>query len=281
MHIPAPGSQRKRPRKGPESGVSPGQVGANGRGSRRLSNTPAARKVPDCKEASFALPALPWPSSGRRLLPATSADDSPVRPAADDGPSIIRSADDRTAVIGRAISVIRPADHHTAVIGGAISVIWSPDDRTAIIGGAIADDCPVGSAAHDRSTVGSSPDHICRIVDAVGRAGEVGRRGIVCRCACGQTGGSSRKHDGKAESKSGDEHAGRLTASASSLIVSTGFRICCRPRPRRRSSCRFSDHSDGDCEAIFRHACNPTSCWRASSRSGGIAATSQSAALLG
>jgi hypothetical protein len=71
----------------------------------------------------------------------------------------------------------------------------------------VADDGPVGSTAHDRSTVGSSPDHIGRIVDAVGHAGDVGRRGIVCRCACRQTGGSRRKHDSKAESKSGREHA--------------------------------------------------------------------------
>ena len=75
--------------------------------------------------------------SVRRLLPATSADDSPVRPAADDRPSVIRSADDRTAVIG-----------------SAISVIWSADDYTAVIGCAMADDGPVGSTAHDGSTVG-------------------------------------------------------------------------------------------------------------------------------
>ena len=38
---------------------------------------------------------------------------------------------------------------------------------------------------------------------------------------------------------------------ASALIVSTGFRICCRPRPRRRSSCRFRSIRMAT-QAIFR-----------------------------
>ena len=112
----------------------PAKWGQNGRGSRSLFNTLRRERFPTVSEGPLP---LPRPSSGRRLLPGTSADDSPVWPAADDGPSIIRSVDDGTAVIG-----------------SAIPVIWSANDRTAVIGCAIADDGPVGSTAHDRSTLG-------------------------------------------------------------------------------------------------------------------------------
>ena len=75
--------------------LNPAKWGANGRGSRSPFNT-LRRERPDLSEASLRLRGngpsfcplpLPRPSSGRRLLPATSADDSPVWPAADDRPS--------------------------------------------------------------------------------------------------------------------------------------------------------------------------------------------------
>ena len=105
-----PGAQKKKAPRGGLKLCVTRPSGGKRPGSRSPFNTLRRERFPTVQ---FCPLPLPRPSSGRRLLPATSADDSPVRPAADDR----RMARIRNTVGGRPHGRNRERDIRNTVGG--------------------------------------------------------------------------------------------------------------------------------------------------------------------